>query len=596
VDTVRTLWVGLVGLLFVTFAAGALIASQAQLTLTMELVELMLAFALIVAGATPAVRRLLVKPLGSVAEALAVGSSQIQTATAHVASDTQLLISVSASQAASIEELSATVEELASMTRRNADHATQTDRLMGKTRDAVVQASDSMRGLFDSIQQIQRSSVDTSRIVKSIDGIAFQTNILALNASVEAARAGTHGAGFAVVAAEVRSLAQRAAAAASDTSALIEDTNRHVIAAASLVENTRERFEAVNTHVSQSSTFVTQIAEASAEQARGIDQLNVTFSEIDKVVQQTVSSAEHADAAARQMMEESQQMSATISRLHEITQGGEASIRVEADADAAMHLRIAVTTLVADAFATWTHGMPVAQITNFGSPHATRGTIDLVLQLQALQAAGQTFDFELRRSADNAGAWHEVMQGYADLYGESWWDAELDSERLIVTSPLIRHGEFEKGIYALRTNERLLHVQSLEDLREFTGATVVSWKVDIRTLQAMRLKRIEQVFKGEHVFSAIAQGRADFTLLEFAATPDMSVTNGGVTLVPVSGFKVPLPGSRSWAVSKRSPHARRLADALERGLQVLRSEGRIERAYRESGFFHPRVVDWKRLA
>jgi len=502
---------------------------------------------------------------------------------------------VTSSQAASIEELSATVEELASMTRRNADHATQTDQLMGKTRDAVDQASDSMRGLIDAIQKIERSSRDTSRIVKSIDGIAFQTNILALNASVEAARAGTHGAGFAVVASEVRSLAQRAAAAASDSSALIEDTGRQVVAAAALVEHTRERFDAVNSHVGQSSGFVSQIAEASAEQARGIDQLNVTFTEIDKVVHQTVSSAEHADGAVREMMAKSQQMSATISRLYEITKDGDASSRTHDETDGTMHLRISVTTLVADAFVAWTRGMPVAQISTYSNPHATRGTIDLVLQLQALYAAGQTFDFELRRSPDNAGANHEVVQGYADIYGESQWDSELDPDSVIATSPLIQHGEFEKGVYALRGNGRLLQVQSLDNLRDFVGVTVASWKVDARTMQSMRLRRIEQVFKGEHLFSALAQGRADFTLLEFAATPDMSVSNGGVTLVPVPGVKVALPGSRSWAVSKRSRHAARLADALERGLQTLRHEGRIERAYRESGFFHPRVLDWKRL-
>jgi hypothetical protein len=141
----------------------------------------------------------------------------------------------------------------------------------------------------------------------------------------------------------------------------------------------------------------------------------------------------------------------------------------------------------------------------------------------------------------------------------------------------------------------MLQVRSLEELRERVGVTVVSWKVDLRTFAAMGLRKMEQVLKAESLFSVLAQGRADFTLLEFAATADMSVSHGGIKLVPVQGCKVSLPGSRSWVVARRSPHADVVAAALERGLQMLRREGRIERAFRECGFFHPRVVNWKRL-
>ena len=89
--------------------------------------------------------------------------------------------------------------------------------------------------------------------------------------------------------------------------------------------------------------------------------------------------------------------------------------------------------------------------------------------------------------------------------------------------------------------------------------------------------------------------RADFTLVEFAATADMSVTSNGIKLVPVPGCKVALSGSRSWIIAKNSPHAKPLAAALQRGVQVLRDEGRIERAFMESGFFHPKATRWKRL-
>jgi ABC-type transporter Mla subunit MlaD len=592
--TLRQFTLALVAVLVVTFATGALIASH-SVPLPARIAEMVVALAAIVTGVIVLLRGRLVQPLSGMVEALAERSTRIESATEAVVSDTELLTRVTAAQAASIEQMSATVEELASMTRRNADHARQTDHLMGETRGAVTQATDSMRGLFESIHQIRRSSADTSRIVKSIDGIAFQTNILALNAAVEAARAGEHGAGFAVVAGEVRTLAQRAADAARDTSALIEETSRHVTQAAGLVESTRERFDEVNEHVSQSGGFVSQIAEASAEQARGIDQLNVAFTEIDKIVQQTVSSAGHADAAAHQMTAASRQMIEIIGGLRAMTEDAARAAKARERAAGALHLRFSVTTLVAESFTTWTSGIPVSDIVTFNNPHATRGTVDFVLQLQALVAAGLDFDYELRVSDNNARARHEVVQGYADLCAETVWDVDIERDALIEVSPLIGQGEFEKGLYTVPGNERVLQVTSVDDLRPLVGVTVVSWKVDVRTLHALGLRGVEQVFKAENLFSALQQRRADFTLLEFAATPDMSVVHDNIKLIPVPGCKVSLPGSRSWVVSRRSQYADLLADALERGLQALRAEGRVARAFRESGFIHPRVVDWKRL-
>jgi ABC-type transporter Mla subunit MlaD len=593
--TLRPFALSLAGLLFVTMALGAGIASLADVGLPLRLTTMAVALVAIVTGGTWFLSSQMIRPIGGMVEALDESSAQIRSWTAEVVRDADVLATGTSAQASSIEEISATVEELASMTRRNADHAKQTDGLMERTRGAVVQARDSMRGLFDSIQQIRRSSGDTSKIVKSIDGIAFQTNILALNAAVEAARAGEHGAGFAVVAQEVRRLAQQAANAAKESSDLLEETSGRVSQAAALVERTRERFDEVDEHVSQSSGFVSQIADASVEQARGIDQLNVAFTDIDRVVQETVSSAEHAQAAAQQMRDELQQTSAIVDRLRAITRGHQGVLADRERTSATIHLRFAVTTLVAESFAKWNGQCPVAEIDDFSSAYANRGTVDFVLQLQALLAAGLDFDYELRVSDNIARSVHEVGQGYADMNAEALWDVNIDPAGLIAASPLTGNGEFEKGLYTVPGNDRMLQVRSLEELRERVGVTVVSWKVDLRTFAAMGLRKMEQVLKAESLFSVLAQGRADFTLLEFAATADMSVSHGGIKLVPVQGCKVSLPGSRSWVVARRSPHADVVAAALERGLQMLRREGRIERAFRECGFFHPRVVNWKRL-
>ena len=571
--------------------------AQSQRLLLLRLLEVAAIPTLLALAFTAYVRFRLVKPLAGMLDTLAEGSEQIKAATAEVAQGAEVLASATSHEAASIEETSSTVEELASMTQRNAEHARATDRLMGETRTTVTQAGASMRSLFDSIQEIKQSSAATSKIIGTIDEISFQTNILALNAAVEAARAGEHGAGFAVVADEVRNLAHHAAEAAKNTATLIEGTNRQVVQAAALVEQTRQQFEDVNGRVSQSSGFVSQIAEASAEQARGIDQLNVAISEIDKVVQQTVASAEHSAAAAGQMSAQSHATGLVIGQLRALVNAHALAAQAAGENTARIHLKISANTLIADSFAKWTAQTPVEQITRFDHPCANRPTVDFVLQLQALLAGGLDFDYELRIVPNYERAKIEVVHGYVDLTAETVWDDEIAThpDALLPTAPVIRDGEFEKGLYVLPTNARMLQVTSLEQLRAFVGATVVGWPTDVRSLEAMGLKGVEKAFKEEGLFQLLQRKRADFTLVEFAATADMSVTSDGIKLVPVPGCKVALSGGRSWIIAKKSLHAKAIAGALKRGLQSLRDEGRIERAFMESGFFHPKATRWKRL-
>lgn len=563
----------------------------------MRLAEALVVLVLAVLALIVLARSQLLRPLRAMLESLAEGALRIKDDTSRVAQDADALTSVTSREAASIEEIAATVEELSSMTERNADHARKTDALMGETRSTVTQASQSMHGLFDSIEQIKRSSAATSEIVSTIDQISFQTNLLALNAAIEAARAGEFGASFAVVADEVRTLARHAAEAAKKTATLIESTNVQVGSAAALVDETRRRFEDVNGRVAQSSGFVSQIAEASAEQARGIEQLNTAIGEIDKVIQQTVANAEHSAIASQQMSAESFTINTVIEQLRQMV-GIEHRLSGQAGGRSGrVHVRVSACSLVADSFRQWTAQTPLAEIDHFGGPWANRPTIDLILQLQALNAGGLDYDYELVVLPTHGRAVIEVAQGYTDLTAETVWNTEIVElgAQVLKTETIIAQGEFEKGLYGLAENTRLHAVTSAEQLAEFVGATVFNWSVDVRTLQNMGLKRVDRASCMENVFQMIRERRADFTLLEFGASSDMSIENHGVKLVPVQNCKVALPESRAWVIAANSPQAQVLADALRRGIKILHDEGRIRRAFQESGFFNPKAAQWKRL-
>jgi methyl-accepting chemotaxis protein len=153
----------------------------------------------------------------------------------------------------------------------------------------------------ESMAGIKAASDEVTKILKTIDEIAFQTNILALNAAVEAARAGEAGAGFAVVAEEVRALAQRSAQAAKETAAKLDASNTQCGKGVEISADVARNFETIQQHVRRLDSLVAEIATASAEQSSGLGQLNTALSSLDKVIQQNAATAEESAAAAAEL-------------------------------------------------------------------------------------------------------------------------------------------------------------------------------------------------------------------------------------------------------------------------------------------------------
>lgn len=217
-------------------------------------------------------------------------------------------------QASSIQELTASITQLSSQTRDNANSANQANVLADKAKDIAENGNSRMHQLLGSMQEIATSSNNISRIIKVIDDIAFQTNILALNAAVEAARAGQHGKGFAVVAEEVRNLAMRSAQAAKETTALIEGSINSVELGSNHADTTAQALEQIVEDISSAAELVSSISSASNEQASAIVQINEGVQQVSHVVQANSATAEQSAASSEELSSQARLLKEQVGR------------------------------------------------------------------------------------------------------------------------------------------------------------------------------------------------------------------------------------------------------------------------------------------
>ena len=239
--------------------------------------------------------------LKGLATRMAESAEQVSSAASQVSAASQSLAEGASEQAASLEETSASTEEIASITRKNADHALQVAGLMQQSERGAGEVNGTLDRMVESMQEIGASSNKIARIIKVIDEIAFQTNILALNAAVEAARAGEAGLGFAMVADEVRNLAQRCAQAAKDTAGLIEesittsrDGNARLSQMAGAVRGMTDSSLKVK-------GLVDEVNLGSQEQARGMDQIARAVVQMEQVTQKNAAHAQESASAGAEL-------------------------------------------------------------------------------------------------------------------------------------------------------------------------------------------------------------------------------------------------------------------------------------------------------
>jgi methyl-accepting chemotaxis protein len=255
------------------------------------------------------------RDLLATAASLSDGAAQISAAATQVSSSSQSLAQGATEQAAAVEETSASAEQINSMARRSTDSSRDTAKLVTESQQRVEMANQNLEDMVVAMNDLSDSSGKISKIIKVIDEIAFQTNILALNAAVEAARAGEAGMGFAVVAEEVRNLAQRSAQAAKDTAALIEDSIAKTSSSKHKVDQVAVTMRAISEESGRIKILVDGVSQGSEEQSRGIEQIGRAITQIEKVTQNAAANSEESAAAAEELSAQSDTLREVISQL-----------------------------------------------------------------------------------------------------------------------------------------------------------------------------------------------------------------------------------------------------------------------------------------
>jgi len=255
--------------------------------------------------------------LGSINELLGqvtVAVEQVTAGSQQVSQASQALSQGATEQASSLEEITSSITEISGQTRQNTENAVQMNGLAKSARDGADQGNAQMKDLVSAMSDINASAEEIRKIVKAIDDISFQINLLALNANVEAARAGKYGKGFAVVAEEVRNLAVRSAGSVQETNRMVNEAIANIGRGNGLVEVTARQLSEIVEGSAKVAVLAEEVATAGKEQAQGLEQISTGLNQIDQVTQSNTASAEESASAAEELSSQSQQLKGMLAR------------------------------------------------------------------------------------------------------------------------------------------------------------------------------------------------------------------------------------------------------------------------------------------
>lgn len=234
---------------------------------------------------------------------------------------------------------------------------------------------------------------------------------------------------------------------------------------------------------------------------------------------------------------------------------------------------------------------------HFDGPYSRRDVVELVLLQQALQRGGALRPLHFLLTDSEGRTLKILSNGEADIGGASSWQdsVERDSENLLASSALIRHGEFMAGLYFPEHHPALkILAQHPEQLHRYTAVCASSWEPDLATLNQLG-SPVLRTENWESMLGMLRKQRGDYVLAPFQPTPDLRLEAGGIVLKPVRGVKAVLVGSRHFILWRKGTESAALAAAINRGILALEKDGTVQRAYRESGFENRELQSWRTL-
>ena len=237
------------------------------------------------------------------------------------------------------------------------------------------------------------------------------------------------------------------------------------------------------------------------------------------------------------------------------------------------------------------------EVNNFKEKGTRRSVVELVLLQQALHKGGYEVNIEFMTSPTSSRELLQIKDASAITAATSLWlhNLETISDFIYISDPLIRNEEFEAGLYTVHTNKKVLSMKTIEEIQTLTAISNKNWIPDWHTLEELKLKKVLHTLKWKSMTRMINANRGDFLLAEFQSTPDLSFKTEDIKFLPIPNLKVGLKGSRHFAISKKYKDSKKIFLALNKGLKILRKEGKIKKAYIESSFFNVKVKHWKKL-
>jgi methyl-accepting chemotaxis protein len=258
--------------------------------------------------------------LNQIAENVSGSSNQIAESSLQLADG-------ASGQVSSIEEISTSLEELNVTAKHNADNAQESNSLSSEVYKTTAAGLESMDSFMQAMERINQGNRDVAKVAKAIEEIAFQTNLLALSAAIEAARSGEAGKDFTVVAKEIRSLAQRASEQSRSASKLIVESKKKTEYGNKQAEETNNVLKTILDCSEKVSDLINQISIAGKEQSLGISQISTTVSGMEKVVMQNSASSEEFASASRSLFSQAINMKSLVNSLLDMVTSGQEDLK-----------------------------------------------------------------------------------------------------------------------------------------------------------------------------------------------------------------------------------------------------------------------------